>query len=103
MPNRRFGVQKESPDVETPGLLVKALISSYFEIRFLLMCFTKITSGFNMNIPHYGYFYHDFDCFFISSCTNNIRDSMCAGERSKDSPAALYSSGRVLVPPRLRA
>ena len=34
MPNRRFGVQKESPDVETPGLLVKALISSYFEEDF---------------------------------------------------------------------
>lgn len=27
---RRFVIQKESPDVETPGLLVKALISSYF-------------------------------------------------------------------------
>ena len=26
----RIRVQKESPDVETPGLLVKALISSYF-------------------------------------------------------------------------
>jgi hypothetical protein len=25
-----FGYKKESPDVETPGLLVKALISSYF-------------------------------------------------------------------------
>jgi hypothetical protein len=24
--------KKESPDVETPGLLVKALISSYFEL-----------------------------------------------------------------------
>jgi hypothetical protein len=27
--------KKESPDVETPGLLVKALISSYFKKRFL--------------------------------------------------------------------
>jgi hypothetical protein len=25
-------IKKESPDVETPGLLVKALISSYFMI-----------------------------------------------------------------------
>ena len=29
--------EKESPDVETPGLLVKALISSYFKKRLFFM------------------------------------------------------------------
>ena len=29
-------IKKESPDVETPGLLVKALISSYFKIKLLV-------------------------------------------------------------------
>jgi hypothetical protein len=27
-----LSTKKESPDVETPGLLVKALISSYFDL-----------------------------------------------------------------------
>jgi hypothetical protein len=33
------GRKKESPDVETPGLLVKALISSYFETEKNSDCF----------------------------------------------------------------
>jgi hypothetical protein len=39
MPNTK----KESPDVETPGLLVKALISSYFE-NIIRICIVQIYS-----------------------------------------------------------
>ena len=36
--------EKESPDVETPGLLVKALISSYFKkMLFLIKLIANIT------------------------------------------------------------
>ena len=60
---RRLGVQKESPDVETPGLLVKALISSYFIIGDVLPSLliqinfsTNILFNFEPAIPQSGYF-----------------------------------------------
>jgi len=45
--------KNESPDVETPGLLVKALISSYFEkmIRILLMQIYSPVSNRTRNLP----------------------------------------------------
>ena len=53
--------QKESPDVETPGLLVKALISSYFKKIVFYQAVCKY-NGLNpimqeTSLPFSWYFY----------------------------------------------
>ena len=61
--------QKESPDVETPGLLVKALISSYFIMTDVrrLYCFKSISRQIYFSISILRYLKVGIFSFFIVS------------------------------------
>ena len=68
--------------------------------HFLLSCrvtrFKKVVTGFTRTVMMcYS--------FSISEAANSISVLIYSGERSNDNPAALYSSGNVLVPPMLSA
>lgn len=97
----RCTIKKQSPDVETPGLLVKALISSFFmsETANRLNFFQWVLA----NIAGKKDTDKRIDYFSISSPTNSINCLICSLAKSNFNPAASYNSGSVRVPPRLNA
>jgi hypothetical protein len=74
-------IKKESPDVETPGLLVKALISSYFRIRCFLSKDTGKDLSFQLyGIPLSGYFLSFNDCLHFRFYKSHQLFNVVSGE-----------------------